>query len=71
VSLLAIQVALNAVFDIRVLFLIGRRASDAATMARLFFLPAWVWATIWMLTSVALLLTTVWFTRRKSRTSLI
>ena len=34
-SVLAIQVALNAVYDIRVLFLVNGR-SDAETMARLF-----------------------------------
>jgi hypothetical protein len=45
VGLLAIQVALNAVFDIRVLYLVDG-PSDAATMARLFVLPAWVWATL-------------------------
>ena len=54
-SLLAIQVALNSVYDIRVLFLVGRGQSDAATMARLFLAPSWVWATAWMLVSVAML----------------
>ncbi|PYQ91622.1 MAG: hypothetical protein DMF97_22290, partial [Acidobacteria bacterium] len=48
-SLLAIQVALNSVYDIRGLFLIDRGHSDAATMARLFLLPSWVWAITWML----------------------
>jgi Peptidase M50B-like len=62
-SLLAIQVALNAVYDIRVLFLIHRNQSDAATMARLFLLPAWVWATTWMLMSIAMLAATLWTTR--------
>jgi hypothetical protein len=62
-SLLAIQVALDAVYDIRVLFLIGRHQSDAATMAQLFFLPAWVWAATWMLMSVAMLGATLWATR--------
>ena len=62
-SLLAIQVALNSVYDIRVLFLIDRGQSDAATMARLFLLPSWVWATVWMLMSVALLGATLWMTR--------
>ncbi|HJZ77922.1 MAG TPA: M50 family metallopeptidase [Vicinamibacterales bacterium] len=61
-SLLAIQVALNAVYDIRVLFLIRRGHSDAATMAQLFLLPAWVWATAWMVVSVALLSATLWTT---------
>jgi hypothetical protein len=69
-SLLAIQVALNSVFDIRVLFLIDRRQSDAATMARLFLLPSWVWATAWMLMSVAMLGATLWTTRGR-RTSLL
>jgi hypothetical protein len=62
-SLLAIQVALNSVYDIRVLFLLDRGRSDAATMARLFLLPSWVWATAWMLMSVAMLGATVWLTR--------
>jgi len=61
-SLLAIQVALNAVFDIRVLFLIRRGHSDAATMAQLFLLPAWFWATAWMVVSIAMLSATIWST---------
>jgi hypothetical protein len=65
-SLLAIQVALNAVYDIRVLFLIDRAQSDAATMARLFLLPSWVWATAWMLASIAMLGATLWRTRGRN-----
>ena len=65
-SLLAIQVALNSVYDIRVLFLIDRGRSDAATMARLFLLPSWVWATAWMLLSVAMLSATLWMTRERN-----
>jgi Peptidase M50B-like len=65
-SLLAIQVALNSVYDIRVLFLIDRGQSDAATMARLFLLPSWVWATLWMLMSVAMLGATLWMTRGRT-----
>ena len=65
-SLLAIQVALNSVYDIRVLFLIDRGQSDAATMARLFRLPSWVWATSWMLMSVAMLGATLWMTRGRT-----
>ena len=68
-SLLAIQVALNSVYDIRALFLIDRGQSDAATMARLFLLPSWLWATAWMLISVTMLGATVWMTRGRSRTS--
>lgn len=63
-SLLAIQVALNAVFDIRVLFQIDHGPSDAVTMSTLFLLPSWMWATLWMATSVALLGATIWATRR-------
>jgi hypothetical protein len=62
-SLLAIQVALNSVYDIRALFLIDHGQSDAATMAQLFLLPSWVWATTWMLMSVAMLGATLWKTR--------
>jgi hypothetical protein len=61
-SLLAVQVALNSVYDIRVLFLVDG-PSDAATMARIFLLPAWFWAAAWMLTSVAMLGWTLWRTR--------
>jgi hypothetical protein len=61
-GLLAIQVALNSVYDIRVLFLVERGPSDAATMARLFLLPPWVWAAGWMVASVAMLGATFWKT---------
>ena len=62
VGLLAIQVGLNAVYDIRVLYLVDGR-SDAVTMAHLFLLPAWVWASVWMLAAVAMLAATLWMTR--------
>jgi hypothetical protein len=62
-SLLAIQVALNSVYDIRVLFMIDGGPSDAATMARLFLAPAWMWATLWMTISIAMLCATIWSTR--------
>ena len=62
-SVLAIQVALNSVYDIRVLFQIDRGPSDAVTMSRLFLLPPSVWAAGWMLVSVAMLAATLWTTR--------
>jgi hypothetical protein len=65
-SLLAVQVALNSVYDIRILFLIDRVQSDAAAMARLFLLPSWMWATLWMLMSVAMLSVTLWMTRGRT-----
>ena len=61
-SVLAIQVALNAVYGIRVLYLVTGH-SDAETMAHLFVAPAWVWATLWMTMSVAMLLWTLRVTR--------
>jgi hypothetical protein len=68
-SLLAIQVALNSVYDIRGLFLLGRGQSDAVTMARLFLAPPWVWATAWMVMGIAMLGATLWMTRGSSRTT--
>jgi hypothetical protein len=62
VGLLAVQVALNAVYDIRVLYLVDG-PSDAVTMAALFLLPAWLWATAWMLLAVGMLGATLWLTR--------
>lgn len=62
-SVLAIQVALNAVFSIRTLFLV-KGASDADTMARLFAAPPWVWAAAWMIASIAMLAWTMRMTGR-------
>jgi hypothetical protein len=61
-SVLGIQVALNAVFNIRVLFLVDG-PSDAQTMARLFLAPAWFWASLWMAMSIAMLAWTLRLTR--------
>lgn len=61
-GLLAVQVALNAVYDVRTLFLVGGE-TDAVAMARLFLLPSWFWAAVWMLASVAMLAATLRFTR--------
>ena len=62
-SLLGIQVALNSVYDIRVLFQIDRGPSDAATMEGLFLLPSWMWAAAWMVASLAMLGATLRLTR--------
>jgi hypothetical protein len=64
-SLLAVQVALDSVYDIRVLFLAHSGRSDADTMARLFLLPAWFWASVWMLVSIGLLAWTFMRSRLK------
>ena len=62
IGVLAIQVALNAVFNIRELFLV-HGPSDAQTMARLFVAPSWFWAGLWMAISVAMLVSTLRATR--------
>ena len=65
-SLLAVQVALDSIYDIRVLFLVHAGPSDAETMARLFALPPWIWASVWMLLSVGMLSWTLWVTRLRN-----
>jgi hypothetical protein len=57
-GLLAVQVALNAVYDVRTLFLVDG-PTDATAMAKLFLLPSWVWAGLWMLASVMMLAATL------------
>ena len=69
-SVLAIQVALNSVYDIRALFLVAGGHSDAETMARLFALPAWLWASAWMLMSVGMLVWTLRIARAPKRIDL-
>jgi hypothetical protein len=61
-SVLAVQVALDSVYDIRILFLVHGH-SDAETMTRLFGPPAWVWAGAWMIASVAMFAWTMRMTR--------
>lgn len=60
-GLLAVQVALNSVYDIRVLFLVAG-ASDAVTMSELFLAPAWLWAGAWIAIAIALLIATLRWT---------
>lgn len=65
-SFLAVQVGLNALFDIRVLFMLEPgQHSDAETMQRLFFLPAELWAFLWMVMSAVMLAGTLWMTRER------
>jgi hypothetical protein len=61
---LGIQTALNALFDIRTLFKIKSRSggeSDAHTLQRLFYLPAWFWAFLWMAISLGFMFETLKF----------
>lgn len=64
-SLLAIQVALNAVYDIRVLFLFGRSQSDAATMGATLSAAVVDVGDDVDLMSVAILGATLWMTRAR------
>ncbi len=57
-SFLAVQCCLNALYDLRTLFLLSamtREASDAVNMQRLTMIPAVVWATLWLGLSLVVL----------------
>jgi hypothetical protein len=58
-SFLAVQCCLNALFDLRTLFLISATTSmrsDALTMQELTMVPAIVWATLWLALSIIALI---------------
>ncbi len=57
-SFLAVQCCLNALYDLRTLFLLAattREASDAVNMQRLTMIPAVVWASLWLGLSLVVL----------------
>lgn len=57
-SFLAVQCCLNAIYDLRTLFVISAisgQPSDAMNMQRLTLIPAAVWALTWMLISLVIL----------------
>jgi hypothetical protein len=57
-SFLAIQCCLNALFDLRTLFLISTLSdgpSDAKNLERMTFVPAIIWTSIWIVTSAVAL----------------
>ena len=61
---LAIQTALNALFDIRTLFSLGsskHTGSDAHTLQKLFYLPYWFWAMAWLCISLLVMYQTAVF----------
>jgi hypothetical protein len=58
-SFLAVQCCLNALFDLRTLFLISATTnmrSDAVTMQELTMIPAVLWAAFWLVLSIATLI---------------
>ncbi|MBX3276760.1 MAG: M50 family metallopeptidase [Acidobacteria bacterium] len=57
-SFLAIQCCLNALFDLRTLFLISTLSdgpSDARNLERMTFIPAIIWTSVWIVASAVLL----------------
>jgi hypothetical protein len=57
-AFLAVQLSLNALFDLRSLLWITTYSTlenDAANMARDYFLPAWFWAGIWAVSAAVIL----------------
>ena len=57
-SFLAVQCCLNAIYDLNTLFVISattRESSDALNMQRLTFIPAIIWAILWLGLSVIVL----------------
>lgn len=53
---IGIHTALHSLFDLKNLYRVGgskSQESDAETLARLFFLPAWIWATLWLGIAIA------------------
>lgn len=57
-AFLAVQLSLNALFDMRNLLWITAYSSlenDAANMARDYFLPAWFWAGLWAVCAAVIL----------------
>jgi hypothetical protein len=58
-SFLAVQCCLNALFDLRTLFLISATTnmrSDAASMQEITMVPAVIWAAFWLVISIATLI---------------
>ena len=61
-SFLAVQCCLNALYDLKTLFLISAitsQSSDAVNMQRLTFIPAMVWALLWLGLSLVVLWVTL------------
>ena len=61
-SFLAVQCCLNALYDLKTLFLISAitsQSSDAVNMQRLTFIPAMVWALLWLGMSLVVLWVTL------------
>jgi hypothetical protein len=68
-TFLAVQCSLNALNAIKTLYFVSLRSScgnDAAAMASLTGVPAWIWAVLWAILSVFILLISTAFYARKS-----
>ncbi|OYT73004.1 MAG: hypothetical protein CFK52_03060 [Chloracidobacterium sp. CP2_5A] len=63
VNFLAVQCCLDALSDLKTLFFLSAFAnaqSDAANMARMTGIPAFIWATLWLVSGALLLGVTLW-----------
>ena len=68
-DLVACQVCLNALLDIRTLYS-GDSGSDAMIVSRALFLPHWFWASIWLAMSLAAFSGAIYVALRASGTRL-
>ena len=68
-TFLAVQCSLNALNAIKTLYFVSLRSScgnDAAAMASLTGVPAWIWAVLWAILSIFILMISAAFYARKS-----
>ncbi|MBS1807748.1 MAG: M50 family metallopeptidase [Acidobacteria bacterium] len=73
-SFLAVQCCLNALYDLKTLFLLSAitsQSSDAVNMQRLTFIPAIVWALLWLGLSIVVLWLTLKTYFRKAENSAV
>jgi len=68
--MLAVQTTVNAIVDLEVLFMVaaqGGTKSDAESMAEITGVPGIVWSVIWGLTSVCILVLSLWISYRPTK----
>ncbi len=72
-TFLAVQCSLNALEAIKTVYFLSLKSTcgnDAATIASLTGIPAWVWAILWAILSVVILaISTVFYARKSFRTT--
>jgi hypothetical protein len=72
-TFLAVQCCLNALEAIKTVYFLSLGSTcsnDAASMANLTGIPAWIWAILWAVLSIGILgISTVFYARKSFRTS--